>query len=989
MQLNRPKSAHLISSSPHNSSSYSSQFKSMRFSYHISSGLPSPQPALRRSGPSTTSPRLLTKSLSLEPGPCLGAHETAQRLCSDPGPLETQHCNGTGEDGPQDVPPPPPKTRPPLPGPKPQVPPKPPHLQQQSARRPRPPDKPLPPPPSRPLPADPRQSHATLPRAEGSSSPTCVLSLIEKFEREQIIVVPDITGGVMCTPRVPEQQAASGTFSPPPSEFILPCTSLQEPLEVPLAEEEVEKEEKEEEEEVDETEEDDSELGASCSEKRLSMESGYGASDKLLDTMEIRDLTANQSEIPSDRLSLPPSQMDGKLANRDSGIDSISSPSHSEELCFVGDEREIYPCSPGPGLPCVYAEGPEGEGASGVEGGRDSEGDSDMEEGSGDESEMNPMALQPLPKAERQDSTELSVQQRVFNIANELLHTEKAYVSRLHLLDQVFCAQLMEEARARSSFPCEMVMGIFSNICSIYCFHQQFLLPALEKRMEEWDLNPRIGDILQKLAPFLKMYGEYVKNFDRAMELVNTWMQRSSQFKAIIHNIQKEEMCGNLTLQHHMLEPVQRIPRYELLLKDYLHRLPEDADDFKDAQKSLELIATAAEHSNAAIRKMERMRKLLKVYELLGGEEDIVNPTNELIKEGHILKLSAKNGTSQDRYLILFNDRLLYCVPKLRLIGQKFGVRARIDVDGMELKETSSMNVPRTFLVSGKQRSLELQARTEEEKRDWIQAIQATIQRHEQTLETFRMLNCSFREEDFTPPNSPNCTELGKRAPTPIREKEVTLCMKCQEPFNSITKRRHHCKACGHVVCGKCSEFRARLLYDNNRANRVCIDCYTTLVGVPPSPASLSNSAQRRRSILEKQASVAAENSVLCSFLHHMEKGSGRGWQKAWFVIPDSEPLVLYIYGAPQDVKAQRSIPLIGFEVSLPESSDRLERRNAFKMSQSHLTVYFSADCEELQRRWMEVLSRAGRGEELQSNGPISEALEEEGEEPVTTGEST
>lgn len=47
------------------------------------------------------------------------------------------------------------------------------------------------------------------------------------------------------------------------------------------------------------------------------------------------------------------------------------------------------------------------------------------------------------------------------------------------------------------------------------------------------------------------------------------------------------------------------------------------------------------------------MHSLLKVYELLGGEEDIVNPTNELIKEGHILKLSAKNGTTQDRYLIL------------------------------------------------------------------------------------------------------------------------------------------------------------------------------------------------------------------------------------------------------------------------------------------------------------------------------------------------
>lgn len=55
------------------------------------------------------------------------------------------------------------------------------------------------------------------------------------------------------------------------------------------------------------------------------------------------------------------------------------------------------------------------------------------------------------------------------------------------------------------------------------------------------DLNPRIGDILQKLAPFLKMYGEYVKNFDRAMELVNTWMERSAQFKLIIQEIQ---VCG-------------------------------------------------------------------------------------------------------------------------------------------------------------------------------------------------------------------------------------------------------------------------------------------------------------------------------------------------------------------------------------------------------------------------------------------------------------
>lgn len=50
--------------------------------------------------------------------------------------------------------------------------------------------------------------------------------------------------------------------------------------------------------------------------------------------------------------------------------------------------------------------------------------------------------------------------------------------------------------------------------------------------------TPRIGDILQKLTPFLKMYGEYVKNFDKAMELLKQWTDRSPQFKAIIQEIQ-------------------------------------------------------------------------------------------------------------------------------------------------------------------------------------------------------------------------------------------------------------------------------------------------------------------------------------------------------------------------------------------------------------------------------------------------------------------
>ena len=33
-----------------------------------------------------------------------------------------------------------------------------------------------------------------------------------------------------------------------------------------------------------------------------------------------------------------------------------------------------------------------------------------------------------------------------------------------------------------------------------------------------------------------------------------------------------------------MIVPIQRVPRYELLLKDYLKRLPEDSPDYDDTK---------------------------------------------------------------------------------------------------------------------------------------------------------------------------------------------------------------------------------------------------------------------------------------------------------------------------------------------------------------------------------------------------------------------
>lgn len=58
-----------------------------------------------------------------------------------------------------------------------------------------------------------------------------------------------------------------------------------------------------------------------------------------------------------------------------------------------------------------------------------------------------------------------------------------------------------------------------------------------------------------------------------------------------------------------MLEPVQRIPRYELLLKDYLLKLPHGSPDSKDAQSEcvplgpsyLPTLVAVAQTSEAAL----------------------------------------------------------------------------------------------------------------------------------------------------------------------------------------------------------------------------------------------------------------------------------------------------------------------------------------------------------------------------------------------------
>lgn len=51
-------------------------------------------------------------------------------------------------------------------------------------------------------------------------------------------------------------------------------------------------------------------------------------------------------------------------------------------------------------------------------------------------------------------------------------------------------------------------------------------------------------------------------------------------------------------------------------------------------------------------------------------------------------------------------------------------------------------------------------------------------------------------------------------------------CMECEAEF-SFFKRKHHCRACGAVVCSGCSPYQAIIpTLDEAGGSRVCVNCF-------------------------------------------------------------------------------------------------------------------------------------------------------------------
>ncbi len=71
---------------------------------------------------------------------------------------------------------------------------------------------------------------------------------------------------------------------------------------------------------------------------------------------------------------------------------------------------------------------------------------------------------------------------------------------------------------------------------------------------------------------FFNMYRVYMGEFKIAMKTLATYEAESREFKEVLTMLHQSPMCEKLSLASHLLAshlltPIQRLPRYELLLK--------------------------------------------------------------------------------------------------------------------------------------------------------------------------------------------------------------------------------------------------------------------------------------------------------------------------------------------------------------------------------------------------------------------------------------
>jgi hypothetical protein len=401
-------------------------------------------------------------------------------------------------------------------------------------------------------------------------------------------------------------------------------------------------------------------------------------------------------------------------------------------------------------------------------------------------------------------------------VAVELRDTEDSYVTALKQLESVYIEQL----RSLVGGPGAVVSGgeantLFSNITQIRDLNHKFLLD-LNKRIEGWSNATCVCDLVRDFAPYFKMYTQYVSNYSTASDLLQQ-LEKRATFVAFCA---EKQTSGQPALSFYLIMPIQRIPRYKLLLQE-IQKMTDDAhDDKKACDEALAVVSAVALRINDEVKLYESRQKIMEIQSNFTGSVDFMSPSRRFIRQGQLTKICR--ATTKVYTFFCFNDLLVYAdaslVQKVSLgpTVKRYKLHRQIPIDSSFGIQDMSDDVKyqHRFTIINAQKSFVVYAPSKEEKAQWFKDLSGCMS--------------EFRRATGTK-NSTEKASAKHIAPVWQTDSSAKQCQCCRTAF-SLIKRRHHCRYCGNLVCEQCSTKRMKV-NTKKEPLRVCDHCVAQIKG--------------------------------------------------------------------------------------------------------------------------------------------------------------
>nr|XP_019602556.1 PREDICTED: FYVE, RhoGEF and PH domain-containing protein 5 isoform X1 [Rhinolophus sinicus] len=570
-------------------------------------------------------------------------------------------------------------------------------------------------------------------------------------------------------------------------------------------------------------------------------------------------------------------------------------------------------------------------------------------------------------------------QSRAHVIAQELLSSEKAYVEMLQHLHLDFHGAVMRaldemDQEGKDTLAREELRRGLSELPAVLDLHVG-MLAELGERLLHWEDQQKVADVFLAREQEFEHHAAHILQYDRYLSLLAENCLHSPRLAAVVREFEQSQQGGGQNMKHRLLRVVQRLFQYQVLLTDYLNNLCPDSAEYDNTQGALTLISKVTDHANDSMEQGENLQKLVHIEHSVRGQGDLLQPGREFLKEGTLMKVTGKNR--RPRHLFLMSDVLLYTYPQK---DGKYRLKNTLAVASMKVSRPVMEKVPYALKIETPESCLTLSASSCAERDEWHGCLSRALPEDykAQALAAFHH-SVEMRERLGV--------SLGERPPTLVPVTHVMMCMNCGCDF-SLTLRRHHCHACGKIVCRNCSRNKYPLKYLKDRMAKVCDGCYGELkkrggdvpglmrerpvsMSFPLSSPRFSSSAfssvfhsinpstfKKQKKVPSALTEVAAsgEGSAISGYLSRCKKGK-RHWKKLWFVIKGK---VLYTYMASEDTVAMESMPLLGFTIAPEKEEGSNEVGPVFHLYHKKTLFYsFRAEDTNSAQRWIEAMENA------------------------------